>query len=245
MPADKVSNDLGSARDGVRGVAVFVLGYALVDLLPIVLPGQPRILGLPLRDAADAALVFLLVFLYVELANHARVMQRRWARAVLALALLLMVQGHAIHLAANAIAAAVDPEAEGWTLIYFLDEHWGHTELHFSFLLLAALFIGRASGEGDVDWLSRADKVSLWVLAVVYGVLLAGAAVEGQTVLPLMLPCGLLLGIWGLWPFLVRPREGLTLPIHRFFFSASLGVMAVALIVYGAARPGFPQLSGG
>lgn len=245
MPADKVSSDPGSARDGVRGVAVFVLGYAVVDLLPIVLPGQPRILGLPLRDAADAVLIFLLVFLYVELADHARVLQKRWARAVLALALLLMVQGHAIHLAANAIAAAVEPEAEGWSLIYFLDEHWGHTELHFSFLLLAALFIGRASGEGDVGSLSRADNVSLWVLVVVYGLLLAGAAVEGQTVLPLMLPCGVLLAAWGLWPYFARPNESPALPIHRFFFSASLGAMALALMVYGAVMRGFPQLSGG
>jgi hypothetical protein len=240
-----VSNDQGGARDGVRGVAVFVLGYALVDLLPLILPAQPRILGLPLRDAADAALIFLLVFLYVELANHARVLQRRWARAVLALALLLMVQGHAIHLAANAIAAAVEPEVEGWTLIYFLDERWGHTELHFSYLLLAALFIRRASGEGDIGALSRADKVSLWVLALVYGLLLAGAAVEGQTALPLMLPCGLLLGVSGLWPILARQKAGLALPIHRFFFSASLGAMGVALVIYGAVMRGFPQLSGG
>ncbi|MGD8867464.1 MAG: hypothetical protein PVI01_07530 [Gemmatimonadales bacterium] len=91
-----------TGRGGVRGIAIFVLGYGLVDLLPIILPQQPRVVDLPFRDAADAALIFLLVFLYIELATHAQLLQRRWARAVFALAVLLMVQGHAIHLAAMA-----------------------------------------------------------------------------------------------------------------------------------------------
>jgi len=239
--------DVTAGRGGVRGIATFVLGYALVDLLPIVLPEQPRVVDLPFRDAADAALIFLLVFLYVELAAHARLLHKRWARAVFALALLLMVQGHAIHLAANAIAAASDAGSRGWSLIYFLDEHWGHTELHFAFLLLAALFIGRSDPAGASEPLSRTENFGLWVLSAAYGVLLAGGAIEGQTV-PLMLPGAVLLSVWGLWPFLAwrDNRTGRdTLAAHRRFFAASLASTAIAVTVYGLVMHGFPQFSGG
>ncbi len=231
----------------MRGIALFVLGYGLVDLLPIILPEQPGVFDLPFRDAADAALIFLLVFLYVELATHAQLLHKRWARAVFALALLLMVQGHAIHLAANAIAAASEAGSSGWSLIYFLDEHWGHTELHFAYLLLAALFIGRSDPVRSRGPLSRMENVGLWVLAAVYGLLLAGGAIEGQTV-PMMLPGGVLLSAWGLWPFLTRRVKGTdrgTLAAHRRFFAASLGVTALAVAIYGLLFPGFPQFSGG
>jgi hypothetical protein len=231
----------------VRGIAIFVLGYGLVDLLPIVLPEQPRLFDLPFHDAADAALIFLLVFLYVELASHAQLLHKRWSRAVFALALLLMVQGHAIHLAANAIAAASEAGSSGWDLADFLDEHWGHTELHFSFLLLAALFIGRSDPIKSGAPLSRRENVGLWVLAVVYGLLLAGGAIEGQTV-PMMLPSAFLLSAWGLWPFLSRrelAEDVGALPAHRRFFAASLCVTAVAVTIYGLVMRGFPQFSGG
>lgn len=236
-----------AGRGGVRGIALFVLGYGLVDLLPIVLPEQPHVIDLPFRDAADAALIFLLVFLYVELATHAQLLQKRWARAVFALALLLMVQGHAIHLAANAIAAASETGSSGWSLIYFLDERWGHTELHFAFLLLAALFIGRSDPEWSDGPLSRVENIGLWTLAAVYGLLLAGGAIEGQTV-PLMFPGAVLLSVWGLWPYLGRRRpepQRSSLPAHRRFFAAGLGATAIALAIYGLAFPGYPQFSGG
>lgn len=241
-PPVKVS----AGRGGVRGIAIFVLGYGLVDLLPLVLPEHPRLVDLPFRDAADAALIFLLVFLYVELATHAQLLQKRWARAVFALALLLMVQGHAIHLAANAIAAASEAGSRGWALIYFLDEHWGHTELHFAFLLLAALFIGRANPVRSGGPLLPVEKIGVWVLAAVYGLLLAGDAIEGQTV-PLMLSGAVLLSVWGLWPYVGRGRTEpeRSLPAHRQFFAASLGVTVIALLIYGAMFRGFPQFSGG
>lgn len=238
--------EVSAGRGGVRGIAIFVLGYGLVDLLPLVLPEHPRLVDLPFRDAADAALIFLLVFLYVELATHAQLLQKRWARAVFALALLLMVQGHAIHLAANAIAAASEAGSRGWELIYFLDEHWGHTELHFAFLLLAALFIGRANPVRSGGPLSPVENIGVWVLAAVYGLLLAGDAIEGQTV-PLMLSGAVLLSVWGLWPYVGRGRTEpeRSLPAHRQFFAASLGVTVIALLIYGAMFRGFPQFSGG
>lgn len=239
--------EASAGRGGVRGIAIFVLGYGLVDLLPIVLPEHPRLVDLPFRDAADAVLIFLLVFLYVELATHAQLLQKRWARAVFALALLLMVQGHAIHLAANAIAAASEAGSSGWDLIDFLDEHWGHTELHFAFLLLAALFIGRANPVRSSGSLSPVENIALWVLAAVYGLLLAGDAIEGQTV-PLVLSGAVLLSAWGLWPYLGRGGSKLersSLQAHRRFFASSLGIAAIALLMYGAMLRGFPQFSGG
>lgn len=246
-PVDGSADRPDRRRTGFRGIVVFAAGYALVDLLPVLLPSQPELLGLGLKDLADAGLVFLLVVLYVGLAIEARLLQSPWVGAVFAVSLLLLVQGHAILLAANAIAAASEPTASGWNLIYYLDEHWGHRELHLSFLLLAGLFIFHsASGDPAAYPVPDPGRSAPWVLygaALLYGVLLAGDAVEGQTV-PLMLPCSAALSISGLWPLIGSRSRGDRLPLslHRRFFAASAGIAALALVTYGLVMGGYPEL---
>lgn len=245
--------------DPVRAISTFVVGYALVDLLPMLLPETPVLVGLRVGDLADVLLVFLLVALYVRLGLQAQ-LWRSWGLRVLnALALVMMVQGHSIHLAANAIAgysAGGDgdlAEVGGHTgapggLIYFLDEHWGHIELHLAFLIMAALFIARARPlqRGDASPPSPlTEKLGLLVATLAYGVLLAGDAVEGQTV-PLMFPAAIVLCVWGLWPYLrrdLRPAGAVPISLQRRFFAASLGVTAASLLVYGLVMDGYPELT--
>ncbi|UCC73823.1 MAG: hypothetical protein JSV86_04480 [Gemmatimonadota bacterium] len=229
-------------------VLVFVFGYALVDLLPVILPSTPVFRGLGLGDLADVVLIFVLVVLYVELGSQANLYRSLKLRVAYTGALLLMVQGHAIHLAANAIANASQPGAQGWGLADFLDETWGHVELHFAFLLLGALFIGCGrsdGGDGSEPVLSATEKTGLWIAAVIYGVLLGADAVEGQTA-PLMLPCAIALFVWGWFPYLERPRGGdgrARMSLYRRFFATSFGVTALALLIYWLIMDGFPQFS--
>jgi hypothetical protein len=235
-------------RPPARGIIFFAVGYALVDLLPVILPAAPVFRGLALKDLADAVLIFVLIVLYVELGLRAKIFRSLKLRAVYIFAMLLMVQGHAIHFAANAITGMSRPGDAGWALADFLDEHWGHIELHVALIALAAIFIfsGRsADAEGNEPVLSRTEKVGLSLATLAYGVLLAGDAVEGQTV-PLMLPCAIVLCVWGFWPY-VRGwgDSGGSAPIslYRRFFASSFGITVIALVTYRLIIGGFPELS--
>lgn len=231
----------------VRGLAMFVTGYAIVDLLPVVLPGTPVFKGLRISDLADLALLFVLAALYVQLGLRANLYRSGKLRVAFATALAMMVQGHSIHRAGDAIAAASGRGDGGWALIYFLDEHWGHLELHLSFLIVAALFIGCASpASADLSGrpLSRTEMAGLRILIMIYGFLLAGDAIEGQTV-QLMLPAAIALSLWGFWPYLryiKRPTQPVV-SLYRRFFASSFAVATVALVVYGLVNGGFPELT--
>ncbi len=236
-------------RPPARGIIFFVVGYALVDLLPVILPATPVFNGLALKDLADALLIFFLIVLYVELGLRAKIFRSLRLRAVYIFSLLLMVQGHAVHFAANAITGVMSERTgAGWTLADFLDEHWGHIELHIAFIFLAAIFIfcGRsADAEGNEPVLSRTEKAGLALVTLTYGILLAGDAAEGQTV-PLMLPCAVVLCAWGLWPYVKgwgNAGAPVQVSLYRRFFAASFGITALALLIYRLITGGFPELS--
>lgn len=230
----------------VGGIVVFATGYALVDALPLAFPGSAVFLGLRLGDLADVVFAFVLVALYVRLGLQAELWRTGKLCIANAVALVMLVQGHSVHLAANAIAAASQPSAGGWDLIYFLDEHWGHTELHLAFLSLAALFIGwarPAAGGRSARRLSAVERAGLYLVTVAYGLWLAADAAEGQTV-PLMLPAGLALFLWGFWPQLKARLSAAEAPVtslHRAFFAASFGIATAALLAYGIMMHGFPE----
>ncbi len=235
-------------RGPVGGVVLFVVGYAVVDLIPVLLPASPGLFGLRLADLLDSLFIFVLVTLYVRLGLDADLLRTPVLRVASAVSLMLLVQGHAIHLAANAIAAVSDPATRSWDLTYFLDEHWGHTELHLAFVLLAVLFIGygrATAAELSGHNLSGAERVGLYSATVVYGLLLAADAIEGQTVL-LMLPAGIALFLWAFLPrlrFAWKPSSAAKISVYRYFFAASFGLAAVALVAYGVVMRGFPQFS--
>jgi hypothetical protein len=242
-----MSESAPSYHRHVRSIAAFVVGYALVDLLPVILPKTPVFIGLRVSDVADAVLVFALAALYVQLGLRGNLWRSGTLRATYAVALAMMVQGHAIHLAGDAISSASAPADSAWDLIYFLDERWGHIELHLSFLLVAWMFIRCASPtRADVARipLSRTEEAALLILSLTYGVLLAGDAVEGQT-WALMLPAAVLLGSWGFLPYFLNVAKSRqpVVSLYRRFFAASFVVTAVSLIVYGVVAGGFPELS--
>ncbi|UCC84779.1 MAG: hypothetical protein JSW46_07620 [Gemmatimonadota bacterium] len=252
IPSDRAARpgdwEIAWRRPPARGIIFFVVGYALVDLLPVILPATPVFNGLALKDLADALLIFFLIVLYVELGLRAKIFRSLRLRAAYIFALLLMVQGHAVHFAANAITGVSERSDAGWRLADFLDEHWGHIELHIAFIILAAIFIGcsrSADAAGNEPVLSRTEKAGLALVILTYGILLAGDAVEGQTV-PLMLPCAIVLCAWGLWPYvrgLGNSGAPVQISLYRRFFATSFGITVIALVIYGLITGGFPELS--
>jgi hypothetical protein len=110
--------------------------------------------------------------------------------AVAFLAALAYVDGHGIHLAANAINGA-DPTGEAGERAQFWDERFGHIEWHLGWfgLVLAACLAERA---GPVRGL---DPTLSAVAVVALGFTLFTSTVEGQT-WPLMLAAGALFVGW-------------------------------------------------
>jgi hypothetical protein len=213
-------------------LAAFVAAYTVFDILPISLPEADVLEGLSWGALVDAPLMFVLVAAYLLLGLHAGLWRATLPRLLGAVAMVLLVQGHGIHLAGNAIAGQTGIGGQAHDTTYFLDEHWGHAELHAGILLLALLFIAGSRGQAEPP--SRAAALAVTALAVVYGLLLTGDAIEGQTVW-LMLPTAVALSLLG------RLRVSGAFSWHRSFFASSLTVTAIGLASYGVWKGGFPE----
>ncbi len=213
-------------------IFAYALAFAIFDLVPIALSDAHVFQGLTWGDLVDAPLILLLAALLLRLAQDADLLSSTALRAGVLVALLLLIQGHAIHLAANAIAHSLTEADAAWEPAYFLDEHWGHYELHIALLSLALLFIcfaraSQASGAAGTPLLA--------VSIAGYGALQAAGAIEGQTV-PLVLPAALALALAGAVVTSRRPND------YTTFFAASYALCALLLVIYGALNKGWPEI---
>ena len=143
----------------------------------------------------------------------------RIALVVAFLAALAYVDGHGIHLAANAIHGA-EPTGEAGDRAEFWDEVFGHIEWHLGWfgLILAACLAERARPGFAAGRLVTAVAVAAlgftlftstvegqtWPLMLAAGVLFAGWALVERR--PLLLRCAaafalaaLLVGVWAIW----------------------------------------------
>ena len=215
-----------------RLIFAYVLGFTIFDLIPIPLSDLDAFEGLSFGDLIDAPLIILPAALLLRMALDADLWRTAGLRAAVLLALLLFAQGHAIHLAANAIAHSLAESDAAWEPAYFLDEHVGHYELHLALLGLAALFIC----SGRPSRLSGSREAALLALLIAgYGSLQAAGAIEGQTV-PLVLPAAIALSLAGGWAAVRRRSE------YATFFAASYAVCALVLVIYGAVNKGWPEI---
>jgi hypothetical protein len=212
-------------------ILTYAIAFAVFDLVPIGLSDVDSFKGLSWGDLVDATLVVLPVALLVRMALDADLWSRTGLRPLLLLALLLLIQGHAIHLAANAIAHSLSESDPAWEPAYFLDEHWGHYEIHVALLSLALMFIVFVR-----QTTARPGRTALLLIAIAaYGSLQGAGAIEGQTV-PLVLPLSIVLALAGAW---LTRRESND---YRTFFAASYGLCFIVLVVYGALNGGWPEI---
>ena len=112
------------------------------------------------------------------------------ALAVGLVAALAYVDGHGIHLSANAINGA-DPTGEAGDRAEFWDERFGHTEWHLGwFGLLVAFCLAERGRPARLT-----DRRSAAVAVAALGFTLFTSTVEGQT-WPLMLGAGAAFVVW-------------------------------------------------
>lgn len=141
---------------------------------------------------------------------------------------ILYVDGHGMHLAANAIRAeGLSGEAED--VAYFWDEQLSHWELHAGLVLTVIAFcLAEAAAPTPVS----ARPWTAVAAAAVLGATLFASTVEGGTwwLLP---PVAVLLGIWAL----ARPR-----PLLRAC-AAAFALAAVVLAGWVAWHGGVPEFS--
>jgi hypothetical protein len=217
-----------------RLIFAYAIAFAIFDLVPIPLSDVATFKGLSVGDLVDLPLVLLPIALLLRMAQDADLLRTTFLRVVFFLALFLFVQGHAIHLAANAIAHSLVESDAAWEPAYFLDEHLGHYELHIAWLVLATLFV----------WFTQRSQVAgpsepglLTFTVVGYGALLAASAIEGQTV-PLVLPASIAIAGFGVWMAASSQRWA----EYRTFFSTAYAVCFVVLAVYGILNRGWPEI---
>ena len=204
----------GSVAAGTEPATRRRTGGAWTALLAVVAVGHHLgTLTAPLGELGDIQaadlLDLLLPYALVAAAGVALLAVPRTAQVVGVVGLLLYVQGHGIHLAANSIA-----ERQQSDTAFFWDELAGHGIWYAGlYLLLGALLVGRAVT-------SRPGPVRL-VLSVAVGVTFATNALGGHAV-PLAVVALLLLA--GL---AARCREGLAVDL--------LIAGVVGLLVLGAS----------
>ncbi|MBC7372784.1 MAG: hypothetical protein H7323_02185 [Frankiales bacterium] len=182
-------------------LAVIAVGHHLGTLLA----------GLgPAGNVQQADLVDLLLpYAVVAAGGVALLAVPRSCQVAGVVGLVLYVQGHGIHLAANSIA-----ERQASPAAFFWDELAGHAIWYAGlYLLLGALLVGRAVA-------SRPGPVRL-VLSVAVGVTFATNALGGHAV-PLAVGACLVLGVLA-----ARARQGLAVDV---LLAAVCGLLSLAAI---------------
>lgn len=214
-------------------LAAFAVVYACFDLTPSFLThdlGGRLTSGDALSLLMPLAVLPLLWLVLLRLASGAPQPRRRIAVTLLAVASIIMADGHGMNLAANAVGRhLVGHEGTGaWVLAHFFDETLGHLGAHGGLVL------------ATWSWLLAADGVETeptpwWTL--VAGMLLGFAwfadGVEGQTVM-LMLPGAAVGALWAG----VSTRRGV-----RGFLLATYLTALLLFAVWGVWHRGFPEFS--
>jgi len=183
-----------------RRFTVFALSVFVLHQLPTVVGGAGEWVDLLTPFGVLGAAGWLL----------AGLRPRPGVLALAAVAAVLYVDGHGIHLSANAINSV----APGDTA-HFWDEVWGHLEWHSGwFLLLGALVaaeparLGRPAllGSALLGWTLFTNTVEggTWWLALPVGAAFAAWALRERRPLALSVGlaftlCALLIGVWALW----------------------------------------------
>jgi hypothetical protein len=219
-----------SARDGI-GVAA--LGYATYLLLFL---GGPPLLASPsavypllrvgeILDLVAPVAVIPFAWLLVRRVSPVSITPRQTMAFLLLAA--LWVEGHSLHLAANAIRNHPLAGAEAVELAYFLDEQLGHWILHFAILGLSGFVAWRSLRAPAVDGASTSWSIA--AAAAVYGFAFFLAVVEGQTAF-FAVPAMLLITLGAWW---AMRRRG-ALAAGAVFVAYGYAATLVLLVVWAA-----------
>ncbi len=216
---------------------IYALSYAVLHILPALIPGE-IIYKFKLGDALDLFTPFIMLYLVYELYSktHGAVTFNQYSKYVLLVIIfgsIAFVEGHGMHLAANAIFRHIESVGTPiYKLTYFFDETLGHILWDGGLLLVAVGLILSSRNEQGV--LFGRDVLLLAVAAVLYGFTYFVNAVEGQTVV-FTFPAAVLL------PVLLYLDASKT-RVALFFLTAFL-ISDLLFVVWWIWQGGFPQFS--
>ncbi|MFQ6108239.1 MAG: hypothetical protein ACE5L7_01635 [Candidatus Aminicenantales bacterium] len=164
------------------------------------------------------------------------------SKIILALGILLYVDGHGLHLSANSIARLLQSMkgSELFRATYLFDEIISHFMWDAGvFLISLSLII--VAVKLPYASLSRRDLIFIFIGAAFYGFNFTVNGIEGQTVV-LNFPGAFLGCLLSLVLYLRGRKEGVSNPFHIYFSAAYF--VSVALFAYwGVSNSGFPQFS--
>lgn len=226
-------------------IVIFSVAFAAVHLIPIGL-GKPlpgyRLITIGTVFDLITPLILLPIYVGLYQWGHVRSFDRRslWWGAAFLVSAVLWVEGHSIHLPANAISLTLRGAGVGsnvQSVTHLFDEVLGHYFWHAGMVGLSMIVVAR-------EWLRPIDgQPSSLVVGMgsgtIYGGIFFGAVVEGGTwplgvTFAALFTVGTL--IWG-WARLRRQ------PLLAFFAAGYL--VASVLFIGWAIRwwGGFPQFS--
>ncbi len=256
---DGRAEDSASSRGGgpvtgsPAGPPALLLLYGLVFAFFHIMPAfleAPVWNRLMIADLLDLLTPFVMVglvcWLWMTLRPRTGARRRPLTQALPAALLVVgavaFIEGHGMHLSANAIARQLTPEVHRgvYRLTYFFDEVLGHILWDGGIVLLSVglILVGWGTSRSPVSGIGTSVTA---VGALLYGATYFINAVEGQTVvftLPLAVAIPLTIG-------LVASRR--RVPLLRnpvlWFFTVAYATAACLFVYWGVRRGGFPQFS--
>ena len=150
--------------------------------------------------------------------------------------LIVMIEGHGIHWAANMIHNSMLPGERGYDTAYFLDEILGHV-IFFSGVYLSLLYITYLR-LGMTCQLTPDDRLMILLSSLVVGYAFSLSTIEGQIIIPFLIIVGVTLGVmmlisrWKRWNVLDDAWTSFVVQMFIFFYIFSI----LYYITFGSFR---------
>lgn len=247
MPyTDNVVQSDGSREDKLPlYLFVYALCYALLHILPPYLTFEIKNL-LYVGDVFDILTPIVIILLVCRICLLLNTEMSRSARSAITITLILggviFIEGHGIHLSANAISRHVSSNENIplYSLTYFLDEILGHILWDSGIVILSIGLVVMTSAAQQSAKL-RMNPVLIVPASVLYGFTYFVNAVEGQTVI-FTLPIAVMMPLF-VWGLARLKRKSIFSNPVLIFFALSYLVAVCLFAVWGVWRNGFPQFS--
>jgi len=233
------------------GLFTYGLVIAFFHIMPALLPHylkSPLTWGDTLDFLTPFAVIPLayLIFCHtrqrLKSSNNLSRKQSLWAKIVLAVGILLYVDGHGLHLSANSIARLLQDMkgSELFKAVYLFDEIISHFMWDAGVFLISISLMIVALGL-PAGSLSRVNLIFVLIGAAIYGFNFTVNGIEGQTVI-FTFPGAFAGCLLSSVLYLRGRKQGYHNPFH-LFFSIAYFVSSALFAYWGISHSGFPQFS--
>jgi hypothetical protein len=232
-----------------RIILVYAFFYAFFHILPAFLNYEIQH-RLMIADLFDLFTPFVILYFIIKIYRSLLLyihddsfnLVKNRVKVILILGAIIFVQGHGMHLSANAIARHLVGQENSsiFILDYFFDEILSHILWDSGIIILSIgiIFMGFSISQKE-KW--NANLIFVIPAAIFYGFTYFVNAIEGQTVI-FTLPISIIIPL-AMWIFSRRKaRPVMKNPVLAVFFLSYLIALGLFIFWYSWQR-GFPQFS--